>query len=190
MLIVLVAALICILAVWLVMAETNPTSEQKQEESTSIATSSSSSRIASSSVRTRNLAPADLSSSTGDDTSPIAIDSADFELNLLKHIDRSFLAEAATCYSGGGSRNDRIEFSYQLAVESGDVSARNVKLVEAEFNDPATIRCMKQQLESVRILREGVEDGTREHGLRFSLRALEKFTRNGQEETDEASSDD
>jgi hypothetical protein len=78
----------------------------------------------------------------GDETGPIKKFSDAFWERIDETYSRRLLGYAADCYSGGKQRKQKLKLAFRFDISGGQVSVRDVRVVESTLGDAALESCM------------------------------------------------
>jgi hypothetical protein len=77
-----------------------------------------------------------------DDPGPIRKFSEPFWERIDEVYSRKLLGYAADCYEGGKERKQKLKLSFKFDIAGGNVTVRDVKIVESTLGDPKLEQCM------------------------------------------------
>jgi hypothetical protein len=78
------------------------------------------------------------------------IKSDELRNRLDEQIPRRLYAEAARCYRGGLQPDQRLDLSYRLRVNDGEISVGDLRILEDTLDDPALERCIQSRIVAAR----------------------------------------
>lgn len=92
--------------------------------------------------------------------------------NIPSHL----YAEAARCYQGGSSRDERIDLTYHLHVGDSEISISNVHVDESTISDRNLERCIRDRISSAHWRDELLPDwDSDDETVYISVRGFKKF---------------
>lgn len=77
-----------------------------------------------------------------DDPGPIRKYSEMFWERVDEVYSRKLLGYAADCYEGGKDRKQKLKVAFKFDIKGGQVTVRDVRMVESTMNDPELEACM------------------------------------------------
>jgi hypothetical protein len=77
-----------------------------------------------------------------DDPGPIRKFSEPFWERVDEVYSRKLLGFAADCYEGGKDRKQKVKMAFRFNISGGNVTVRDVRMVESTMNDPKLEACM------------------------------------------------
>jgi hypothetical protein len=92
---------------------------------------------------------------------------------------RRLMSYVADCYKGGKDRKAKLKVSYQLSVESHQVTLKNVRILDSTMFDEELEGCMVRSLESLKFVDKEMPDFLSNHDdpeeLLIRIEGLKRF---------------
>ncbi|HUQ06303.1 MAG TPA: hypothetical protein VM261_27550 [Kofleriaceae bacterium] len=114
-----------------------------------------------------------------DDPGPIRKFSEPFWERVDEVYSRKLLGFAADCYEGGKDRKQKVKLAFRFNISGGNVTVRDVRMVESTMNDPKLEACMLKAVSNATWLDKNMPDWSslpeEEETLLVRISTLKRF---------------